>query len=300
MEAPHVLYTGGMAGDWLLANAEWAAAFDVYGGMGLNAYGLAAKAAAGGFAGAFVGSGGDAKAGLQGAATGAAFSWAGGIAGEHDPSRYAAHAAVGCGSAIMNGSGCERGAASAVAGHATAGGGIVASVVAGGTVSAIGGGKFANGAVTAGFGYLFNHLSLIRLGLATSALRLTASRPYAFAYDILASEVGLFGPGGAAAVARTYDSFDDFKRVFGPAGPMREWHHVVEQHADNVARFGEHAIHDVSNLVNISAEQHRRISGFYSMIRNPFTGETQRDYIKTLSFEDQRRIGMEALRQTSR
>jgi hypothetical protein len=34
----------------------------------------------------------------------------------------------------------------------------VATTVVGGTVSVIGGGKFANGAAQAGFGYLFNHL----------------------------------------------------------------------------------------------------------------------------------------------
>lgn len=36
-------------------------------------------------------------------------------------------------------------------------GNFMATVVAGGTVSAIGGGKFANGALTASFGYLYNY-----------------------------------------------------------------------------------------------------------------------------------------------
>lgn len=77
---------------------------------------------------------------------------------------------MGCASGAASGSGCGRGAASAVAGKFASNtfgdapgqgslGGFVASVVAGGTVSVIGGGKFANGALTAAFGYLFNQAS---------------------------------------------------------------------------------------------------------------------------------------------
>jgi RHS repeat-associated protein len=123
-----------------------------------------ASGAAGGFAGSLVASGGDLKAAAQGALTGGAFgfvgaSWAGGSI-----ENYAGHAVVGCASAAMGGGNCARGAASQVISkwvtvetdrwHPAAQ--MAAATVAGGTTSVITGGKFANGAQTAAFGYLFN------------------------------------------------------------------------------------------------------------------------------------------------
>ena len=72
---------------------------------------------------------------------------------------YAGHAVVGCASAEAQGGNCARGAAAQLASKwATINtkGNPVAAVIAGGTVSVIGGGKFANGAITAAAGYLFN------------------------------------------------------------------------------------------------------------------------------------------------
>ncbi|HRE18225.1 MAG TPA: hypothetical protein PLW86_14355, partial [Rhodocyclaceae bacterium] len=79
----------------------------------------------------------------------------------------AGHAAVGCAMAAAQGGNCEQGAKSAAVGSfvtplaAGAGpvGGLVITTIAGGTASVLGGGKFANGAVTAAAGYLFNQLS---------------------------------------------------------------------------------------------------------------------------------------------
>jgi hypothetical protein len=110
------------------------------------------------------------KAAFQGALTGGAFgyvgdTWAGGTFGN-----YAGHALVGCASGAMNGGGgegCARGAVSQVISKwvtlrtdtlGTAGQ-FAAATIAGGTTSAITGGKFATGAQTAAFGYLFNCLS---------------------------------------------------------------------------------------------------------------------------------------------
>jgi hypothetical protein len=76
----------------------------------------------------------------------------------------AAHALVGCGSALASGGKCGPGALSGAAGsfatplaeRAGFGGGLVITATAGGLASVAGGGKFANGALTAAFGYLFN------------------------------------------------------------------------------------------------------------------------------------------------
>ncbi len=102
---------------------------------------------------------------------------AGALGGEvglaDSPARYLAHALAGCISAVAGGGKCGQGAVSAVFGKFTTntisgvggGGGIgdviargVATSVAGGVGSVIAGGKFANGAETAAYGYLFNQL----------------------------------------------------------------------------------------------------------------------------------------------
>jgi len=137
-----------------------------------------AGGAAGGFAGGLVGSGWDVKAGLQGAGTALLFYGAGSFAGyqqslgyegwgEGSLGRAAAHAVAGCIGAAAGGGSCGSGALSA--GFAEGVGGrlqfdtvqanLVTRAVIGGTASVIGGGKFANGATTAAFGYLFNLLA---------------------------------------------------------------------------------------------------------------------------------------------
>jgi hypothetical protein len=78
-------------------------------------------------------------------------------------------------------------AGSAVAPWATKasfGAGLVISSVAGGLASVAGGGKFANGAVTAGFGYLFN---------ATMHLGVSVSMPALFAQGLTSAYQYLTG-----------------------------------------------------------------------------------------------------------
>ena len=81
-----------------------------------------------------------------------------------------AHAAVGCASASASGGRCSQGALSAGFGklatvnmpdaiQANDAYALTYVSVAGGTASVLGGGKFANGAVTAAFGYVFNQMS---------------------------------------------------------------------------------------------------------------------------------------------
>jgi hypothetical protein len=147
---------------WYLTSGYWGGAI----GAGV----------AGGFAGGFVGSGGNVQAGLQGAITGALFAAAGGIGKDISWSRLGAHALAGCVSGELQGGKCGTGAISAVAGKAVTMGldmhyggnipfavGFTSAVVSGGTASVIAGEKFANGAVTGAFGYLYNELSKVTL-----------------------------------------------------------------------------------------------------------------------------------------
>jgi len=100
--------------------------------------------------------------------TAMAFNWVGGLqlpAGL----AVAAHAAVGCASAAASGGNCGQGALAAGFGKLATVGmptafqenhayGMTYASVVGGTASVLGGGKFANGATTAAFGYLFNEM----------------------------------------------------------------------------------------------------------------------------------------------
>jgi len=113
------------------------------------------------------------KAGAIALATAVAFQGVGEITG-HTPgfgtgehfANILGHAAVGCGSAVASGGKCGPGALSGAVGSfvtpLTRGldftPRLVVTSVSGGLASVAGGGKFANGAVTAAFGYLFNEI----------------------------------------------------------------------------------------------------------------------------------------------
>ncbi|WP_241758323.1 hypothetical protein [Myxococcus landrumensis] len=98
--------------------------------------------------------------------------------------------------------------------------------------------------------------------------------------------------------AKSYSSFKSFKRAMGPAGPGKEWHHIVEQTDGNVGRFGSKAIHNEKNIVALDKDLHTRVSAFYSSIQYRVTGSrtmTVRDWMRSQSFEAQRDFGLRAL-----
>lgn len=121
---------------------------------------MRAADAAAGFVGGFVGTGGNIEAAIIGGLTGAAFGAIG--ANFSGGQAVAAKAAVGCISLAASGGNCGAGALSA--GLSEFGGQrlpadpvaqLVGSAVIGGTASKLGGGSFANGAVTGSFAYMF-------------------------------------------------------------------------------------------------------------------------------------------------
>ena len=147
-------------------------AFAVTGQLSLKLFAetasLSAKlsvAAASGFASGGVG-GGTLQSAIRGAVTAMAFAGVGQeFAGAHVAEQIAAHAVVGCVSSELSGGNCGSGAlaagfakgVSAIPGVPTdLVGGTIATAISGGIGEVIGGGKFANGAVTGAFGYLFN------------------------------------------------------------------------------------------------------------------------------------------------
>jgi hypothetical protein len=112
----------------------------------------------------------------------------------------------------------------------------------------------------------------------------------------LARDVGKATRAGSHVAGQGFHSFSAFKRAMGPAGPGKEWHHIVEQGGDNVTKFGAETIHNTSNIVRVDASVHRQISAFYSSKPAFAGGQTVREWLRSQSFEQQAQFGLETLR----
>ena len=99
-------------------------------------------------------------------------------------------------------------------------------------------------------------------------------------------------------MGRGFASFGALKRAIGPAGPGQAWHHIVEQTAGNVERFGAEAIHNTNNVVRLAhgaGQIHNKISGYYSSIQRFTNGQTVRQWLAPQSFEAQRAFGLKTM-----
>ncbi|NJL72649.1 MAG: hypothetical protein HC888_14295 [Candidatus Competibacteraceae bacterium] len=98
---------------------------------------------------------------------------------------------------------------------------------------------------------------------------------------------------------RGFQSFGALKRHLGPNKPGQVYHHLVEQHGDNVAKFGAESIQNTGNVIEIPHGKgtiHNLISAFYSSKR-PFTnGLTVRQWLKPQSFAEQYEFGVDAVK----
>lgn len=111
------------------------------------------------------------------------------------------------------------------------------------------------------------------------------------------------GTGGGRAIKarpmgyKAWGSFSGFKKAMGPAGPGKEWHHVVEQTPGNVKRFGPQALHNTDNILPLDKNLHIDVSAFYSSVRRDITGSplTVRQWLSPQSFEAQRDFGVLAI-----
>ena len=79
-------------------------------------------------------------------------------------------------------------------------------------------------------------------------------------------------------------------------------HHIVEQHDDNVRKkeiekFGSARIDDPSNVVWVPYFPHLEISAEFSGVPDNDGGPTLRERVKKHDFDEQRRIGLEMLRE---
>ncbi|MBQ8614992.1 MAG: hypothetical protein IJ415_00255 [Clostridia bacterium] len=84
--------------------------------------------------------------------------------------------------------------------------------------------------------------------------------------------------------------------------PDGEWHHIVEQNSDNIAKFGAENIHNTGNLVKVPGgfkdSLHSKITGLYNSKNFEITGsttQTVRQWLSTQSFDAQYKFGVEKL-----
>ena len=100
--------------------------------------------------------------------------------------------------------------------------------------------------------------------------------------------------------AEGFDSFAAFKEAYGPAENGYQWHHIVGQTPGNIARFGPEAIHNINNMTQVARDLHigkGSISAFYSTVQ-PFSEPlTVRGWLARRSFEEQRNLGLQFLRE---
>lgn len=142
---------------------------------------------------------------------------------------------------------------------------------------------------------------------------LSAIGPYADAAAIIWELVQELGPsalndGEDRAIAQTNAYFDPPKTLEELQSPPTqntlgyERHHIVEQNDDNVAKtpvvkFGRATIDDPSNLVYIPRLKHELITAdFNSVVPVSPPGQTLRDLVDDLDFDEQRSFGFYILR----
>ena len=96
----------------------------------------------------------------------------------------------------------------------------------------------------------------------------------------------------SSAVGKGYNSFKQLKAAIGPAGEGNEWHHIVEQSQIVKSGFTPQMINNINNIVSISQNTHRAISGYYSSIQGFSEGLRVRDWLAGQSFQSQYEFGL--------
>jgi hypothetical protein len=146
----------------------------------------------------------------------------------------------------------------------------------------------------------------IRAATAASAERIIVSASEGSVRAILPRNALAMSSEGSQATARAgsllsktyraFKSFRAFKTAMGSAGEGKSWHHIIEQHAGNVKRFGAEALHNTENVIKVESKLHTEISAYYSS-RQPDTGNmVVREWLRTQSYEQQRAFGLKILR----
>lgn len=95
---------------------------------------------------------------------------------------------------------------------------------------------------------------------------------------------------------KSFDTYSKFKKEYGKASDYikdGEWHHIVEQQTVGKGINTGTSVYNSQNTVAISKNLHHKISGYYSSLYK--NGQTFRQYINTLSYEQQYTEGLRVL-----
>ena len=93
-----------------------------------------------------------------------------------------------------------------------------------------------------------------------------------------------------------FDTFNDFKKAMGPAGPNKEWHHIVEQSQISKSGFSPRQIHNTKNIIAIDKTIHRQMSGYYGSKQAMTGGKLVRNWLVGQSYEKQYEFGLQVLK----
>ncbi len=115
-------------------------------------------------------------------------------------------------------------------------------------------------------------------------------------YKMTSAIKNLFPKANPSSQVRGFDSYNGFKNHYGKASdyvPNGEWHHIVEQQTVSKG-INSVSIYNSQNTVSIPKDLHIKISSYYSSTYQ--NGMTFRQYVNTLSYDQQYLKGIEVLK----
>lgn len=115
-------------------------------------------------------------------------------------------------------------------------------------------------------------------------------------YKITSAIKQLFPKSNPSSQVKGFDSYNSFKKEYGSASNYvkdGQWHHIVEQNTVTKGINPAQSVYNTQNTVAIPKDLHIKISSHYNSIR--FEGITVRQYVNTLSYNEQYKYGIEIL-----
>lgn len=90
----------------------------------------------------------------------------------------------------------------------------------------------------------------------------------------------------------------ELRHYLGPAGPGREWHHLVEKRLAARGVFEPELIHSTDNIISLPIDVHRRVSARMSMRFKAFENNIRRLGVEKMSFAEQYDHGLDLVVET--
>ena len=92
-----------------------------------------------------------------------------------------------------------------------------------------------------------------------------------------------------------FRSEDELRRYLGPAGPGREWHHIVEKRLAGRDGLPVEVIHSTDNIISLPVDVHRWVSVRMSSRAGEFQEIVRRFGVERLTFGDQYNFGLDLI-----